>query len=254
MGFRKYIPGGTGANDYGFGETYLDCKITNFVLTLPNDGLISARVDAVGRDFILEGASGSTVAWGTSSGSVTSGSQVWNAGGEFEDYPSIPIGSTTGGKINVPGFGDLPVIAGQIGIQNMPLDPRSEKVYGSPMLEDVTIVSRAVTLDLTVKWTNPALYRAVLTGGSTGTAWSSQPFTTAVQVVSLSANNIPSESVPYLLQFDCSTAMLALTGGIQLAGGQAVLMRFTGTCLDSSSEYVTISLRNKQANYTWPVA
>jgi hypothetical protein len=245
MGFRKFIPSGGEASDYGLGETYNDCKITNLVLTLPNDGLISARVDAVGRTFTLE----EDPNWGITSGSTGGWDPLY---GEFEDYTSVPIGTDEGGFINTPDFGDLPVVQAQLGIQNMPLDPRMEKVYGSPYLEDVTIVSRAVTLDLTVKWTNPDLYRQILTGSTSGTAWSAQPFTSAVYFRTKSPGNMPGESLPYSLYVTVTEAMLSLQGGIQLAGNNAVLMRFTGTALDVTGDYVVFELSNQYANYTWP--
>lgn len=243
MEFRKFIPSSGDAGDYSLGEIYHDCKITNLVLTLPNDGLVTARMDAMGCSFELV----QSPAWGTTSGS----GQGWAADGEFEDYESIPIGCQTSGYINVPTFGNLPVIAAQIGIQNMPLDPRQERVYGSPWLDDVTIVSRAVTLDLTVKWKNPDLYRQILTGATTGTAWSAKPFTTAMSIVTQSPDNMPSESTPYGLKIDATKVMLALNGGIQLAGNQAVLMRFTGTALDVTGDYVTFVLTNKVSDYVW---
>lgn len=243
MGFRKHIPADTPADTLG--ETYNDCKITNIVLTLPNDGLISSRVDAVGRTFTLE----ENPSWGVTSGSAGGWDPVY---GEFEDYPSIPIGSTPGGYINTPSFGNLPVVQAQVGIQNMPLDPRMEKVYGSPYLEDVTVVSRAVTLDLTVKWTNPDLYQQILTGSTSGTTWSSVPFTTQMEFLTRSPGNMPSESIPYMLYVQVTEAMLALQGSIQLAGNNALLMRFTGTALDVTGEYVTFQLWNKYASYAWP--
>jgi hypothetical protein len=245
MGFRKYIPSDGNVGNYGLGEIYKDCKITNFIFTLPNDGLVSARVDAVGREFELVESPN----WGITSGSTGGWDPTY---GEFEDYPSLPIGSTPGGYIRTPVFGDLPVVQAQIGIQNMPLDPRMEKVYGSPYLEDVTIVSRAVTLDLTVKWTNPDLYRQILTGSVSGTTWSSAPFTSQLDFMCLAPTNIPGETLPYQLHVYVNEAMLALQGGIQLAGNNAVMMRFTGTALDVSGDYVTFDLRNAYANYTWP--
>lgn len=245
MGFRKYIPTDGAVGNYGLGETYNDCKISSLVLTLPNDGLVSSRVDVIGRSFTLE----EDPAWGVSSGSAGGWSPTT---GEFEDHLSLPIGSTVGGYINVPDFGNLPVVQCQVGIQNMPLDPRMEKVYGSPYLEDVTIVSRAVTLDLTVKWTNPDLYRQILTGSTSGLSWSSVPFTSAMTFLSMAPNNIPTADFPYQLLVTVTEAMLALQGGIQLAGNNAVMMRFTGTALDVSGDYVTFELRNAFTNYTWP--
>lgn len=245
MGFRKYIPSDTSGSDLG--EIYKDCKVTNLVLTLPNDGLVSARVDVVGREFTLEGAP----IWGITSGSVGGWAPLY---GEFESYTSVPIGTDQGGWIQVPDFGTLPVVQCQVGIQNMPLDPRMEKVYGSPYLDDVTIVSRAVTLDLTVKWRDPTLYRRILTGSVSGTQWSAVPFTSEINFRTKSPIAIPSESTPYMLDIYVKEAMLALQGGIQLAGNNAVMMRFTGTALDVTGEYATFTLLNKYANYDWPTS
>jgi hypothetical protein len=243
MGWRKYIPADVAANSLG--EMYNDCKLTNLVLTLPNDGLVNARADVVGRTFTLE----ENPNWGVTSGSVGGWDALY---GEFEDYTSIPIGSDIGGYINVPTFGDLPVVQAQVGIQNMPLDPRMEKVYGSPYLQDVTIVSRAVTLDLTVKWDDPDLYQQILTGSTSGTTWSAVPFTSAIEFKTQSPSNMPGENTPYSLYVQVTEAMLALQGGIQLAGNNAVMMRFTGTALDVSGDYVVFKLANQYADYTWP--
>lgn len=245
-GFRKLIPTDGNIGNYALGETYVDCKITSLAVTLPNDGLISARADIVGRSFLFE----QSPSWGITTGSTGGWSPTR---GEFEDYPSIPIGSTPGGYINVPGFGDLPVIQAVVTIQNQNLDPRQEKVYGSPFLEDVTIVGRQVGIDLTVKWTNPDLYRQIFTGATSGTAWSSVPFTTAIDFRSVSPANMSGEAQPYELSVHVTEAMLSLQGGIQLAGNNAVIMRFQGVALDiAGQDYATFTLVNKAANYTWP--
>jgi len=245
MGFRKYIPSDTSGSDIG--ELYKDCKITNLVLTLPNDGLVNARVDVVGREFLLE----PVPSWGNTSGSGGGWDPLY---GEFEDYQSVPIGTDEGGYITVPDFGELPVVQCQVGIQNMPLDPRMEKVYGSPYLDDVTIVSRAVTIDLTVKWRDPTLYRRILTGSTSGTVWSAKPFTQAISFRTKSPFAMPGEGSPYMLDIFVTEAMLALQGGIQLAGNNAVMMRFTGTALDVAGDYVLFQLYNQFPGYTWPTS
>lgn len=247
MGFRKLIPTDGNVGNYNLGEVYKDCKITSLALTLPNDGLISARLDVVGREFTFE----ETPTWGITTGSTGGWAPTY---GEFEDYPSIPIGSTPGGYINVPTFGNLPVVQAVVTIQNQNLDPRQEKVYGSPYLEDVTIIGRQVNLDLTVKWTNADLYRQILTNNVDGLSWSSVPFTTGITFRTISPANMTGEAQPYELTVVVTKAMLSLQGGIQLAGNNAVMMRFQGTALDiAGQEYCTFTLVNKFTNYTWPV-
>lgn len=245
---RKLIPTDGSIGNYTLGENFEDCKIVGLAFTLTNEGLAQCRADIVGRLFSLE----QSPDWGITSGSTGGWDPVY---GEFEDYPSIPIGSTPGGYINTPDFGNLPVVQAVVGIQNQNLDPRQEKVFGSPYLEDVTIVGRQVTLDLTVKWTNPALYRQILTGSTAGTTWSSEPFTSQVVFRTISPANMTGEAQPYELIVTVTEAMLSLQGGIQLAGNNAVLMRFQGVALDiSGSEYATFELRNKFPNYAWPTS
>ena len=244
LGFRKSIPSGGDPGDYALGEIYKDCKLIRTTLTLPNEGLISARVDALGRLFTLE----PSPAWATTSGSGNG----WAAEGEFEDYPSIPIGTTPGGYINTPTFGTLPVIQAQVTMLNQNLDIRQEKVYGSPYLEDITVVTRGLQVALTVKWKNPDLYRAILTGSAAGTEWSSVPFTEQIVFRSISPGNIPGEAQPYEILATFTEVMLSLQGGITLAGNDAVLLNFAGQALDTTGEYATFELRNTFADYDWP--
>ena len=127
-----------------------------------------------------------------------------------------------------------------------------ERTYGSPLLDDITIIQRQMVFDLIVKWNNPDLYRSVLTGSTSGTGWTPAPKVGSFEVRTASSKNMPTETEPYLLTFNSPEAMLGLNGPIRLAGGQAVLMRFTGIALANAGDYAVATLRNKQASYTWP--
>jgi hypothetical protein len=120
------------------------------------------------------------------------------------------------------------------------------------LLDDVTIVLRRLTYDITVKWNNPDLYLQALTGQSNGTTWTPQPKTAALDIMTLSSVNMPSESEPYSLRVEADEVIMSHVGGIQLAGGQSVLMRFQGSALEATN-YGRFTLRNKQAAYVWPV-
>jgi hypothetical protein len=109
-----------------------------------------------------------------------------------------------------------------------------------------------MSYDLTVKWNDPDLYRAVLTGATNGTQWSSHPYTASFQVKAVSSVDMPTESEPYSLTIDATEVMLAQVGGITLAGNGAIMMRFSGVALDNVGEYATFTLRNKESSYTWP--
>lgn len=236
MSFRKYIPGETSTDDLG--ETFLDCKVVNMALALPNDGLINARVDVLGREPGFDD------------------DPTWTYGNtQLEDYQSIPIGSVTGGYLKVPNFSAtaLPITAANVTLTNAPLDIRQEKNYGSPYLDEVTVIGRSLTVDLIVKWKDPQLYLAILTGSTTGTEWTAAPWVEDFDVYSLSTNPISGLISPYQLRVQAPEVMYQVQGGIRLAGNNAVMMRIQGTAIaPSSGDYVTIDMFNEATDYTWP--
>lgn len=236
MGLRKSVPAGN--DGISLGETYEDCKIAGLTLTFPNDGLINARVDVIGRTFTMER------------------NPAWAVTPAFEDYESVPIGSVIGGFLKTPFFGEqiLSVVGANIAWQNAPLDPKAEKVYGSPYLEDITVVGRSLAVDLIVKWVNPDLYQKILSNSTTGTTWSAVPFTTRLDIQALSPALMPGSLLNYAIRVQAQKVMLAMRGGIELAAGNAVMMRFSGVALDVSTNFVEFSLTNLKAgaDYIWP--
>jgi hypothetical protein len=237
LSFRKYIPRKDGGADTDLGEIYTDCKILGAAFTLASDRPLQSRIDVMGRTFSLDFAA-----------------DAWTWANTFEDYPTIPIGAHTSGYITMAGQ-QLPIVQATVNFANQPLDTRMERVYGSPYLEDVTIVKRQLSFDLLVKWNNPDLYAQILTGEATGTVWSPEPFSGAFEVMMSAFEKIGTSDHEHSLKVTCPSAMLALNGGITLAGGQAVLMRFNGVALDpSAGEYATFVLRNGKdaAYYAWP--
>lgn len=226
-------------------ETYVDCKVIGLTFTLPNDGLINARVDVVGRM-----PSSTTYTQFATDPSITFGNT------QMEDYPSIPIGCTIGGFLKIPTYSTaaLAVAAATVSLTNAPLDIRQEKVYGSPYLEDVTITGRQLTVDMVLKWTDPKLYRDILTGSTTGTTWTSMPFVSDLDVFALSPGKTPSQGTNYQLRVQAPAVMYQVAGPIRLAGNNAVMMRLTGTAIASTSTvgYAVIHLGNEKTNYTWP--
>jgi len=232
---RKYIPptGGDAATDLG--ETYTDCKVVNFGIQMPTNAPLNTRVDILGRDFVLDD---DATAW------------AWE--NSYEDYQSIPVSCATGGYIKIDTV-ELPVVAATVGWQNQPLDQQQERVIGDPRLEDVTIISRQLSFDLTVKWNNPDLYRKIVTGASDGLIWTAQPYVGALDVKMVSAANMPAiyPVEPWSLIVAADDVMLQQVGGVALSAGQTVLMRFQGVAIESVT-YATLVLRNLVAAYVWP--
>ena len=236
MSTRKAVARRDGIVATDLGETYVDCKMVGGNLVLPNDSLINMRCDFLGRSFTLD-----------------HDPTLWTWENVMESWESVPIACATGGFIKFE-TEELPVVACQMSWQNRPLDLRAEKVYGDPFLEDITIVGRRLAIEMTVKWNNPDLYAKALTGAVNGTAWTSTPFTGALDVKSVSSVNIPGETEPYSLRVKADKIMLSPVGGIVLAAGGAVMLRFTGVALDSNGTYARFTLRNQATSYVWPVA
>ena len=234
LGLRKYIPKNNGASGTDMGQVFTDCKVIGSTLTLPNDAPVSMRLDFLGREAKLEDPSG------------------WTWGNDYEGWESIPVGCVTGGYINVDGS-PMPIVGANITFQNVPLDPRQERVFGSPFLEDITTIQRRLTYDMIVKWHNPDLYQKIFSGAVDAMSWSSHPYTASFEARAVSSENIGSDTIPYQLTVSANSVLFNLVGGLVLAAGQSILMRFTGVALEHDDGYATFVLRNGIADYTWPL-
>lgn len=238
MSFRKEIPGSDSAGTDDLGEIFQDCKIVNAAFALPNDGLITSRIDIIGR----------------AAGDNFDDNPSFTYDNTYEDYQSIPIGCVTSGYIKIPDYSatELPVVAANVSLTNAPLDIRQEKIFGSPYMQDVTVTGRALTVDLVVKWEDPELYLSILTGSTTGTQWVTTPFVEDLDIYALSSIDATGLSTPWGIRFQAPSVMYQVAGGIQLAGNNAVAMRITGTAIADASGYMTINVGNTQTDYNWP--
>lgn len=234
MGMRKYIPPLSGDLYTDLGESYLDLKVLGLIFQMGSDTPLTARVDSLGREFVLD-----------------DNAAEWDYANDYEDWESIPVACMTDGYISVGGE-ELPVVQATFQWQNSPLDIKQEKIIGSPMIDDVTILTRQLSFDIMVKYNNAELYRQVLTGSVDGTVWTGTPFTAALDIKTVSSVNIPSDTIPYSLNAIATKVQLQQVGGIKLGAGQAIFMRFQGVALDTGGQYAKFVLRNKVATYTWP--
>ena len=237
MTFKKLIPGVQSSTDY-LGESYIDCKIVNMTIALPNEGPITTRIDALGRTPAFDD------------------NPSWTyENTEFEDYQSIPVSSVVGGFLKVPSFSAtaLPITQATVTVSNQPLDIRQEKVYGSPYLEDVTIVGRQMSVDMILKWSDPQLYLSILTGQTNGTQWVAAPWVSDLDVLSL-ATGTAILTTPWQFRVTADAIMYQVVGGIRLAGNGAVMMRVQGTAIASTQDYYALHLGNliNGTGYTWP--
>ena len=230
---RKYIPGSATADDVG--ETYTDAKVISSVVNLVNDGPISMRMDFLAREYAVGDPSG------------------WSWSNTYEDYTSIPVGAVVGGSFKVPTFSAdaLPIVGASITMANAPLDIQQEKVYGSPKLEDITIIGRQASFDIICKWKDADLYRAILTGSTSGTGWTADPYVNDLEVIAFTPQSMPSLTDKYRLKITAEEVMWRVQG-IQLAAGQSVMMRIQGVAIDNATNYLSMIVDNKTSAYSWP--
>lgn len=240
MSIRKLLPRKDNDPTTDLGEKYLDCKLISAALVLPNDGPITMRLEFLGRKFELD-----------------HDPDLWVWENEMEHWDSIPVACATGGFIKIGGT-EFPVLQCTLTWTNSPMDPRQEKVYGDPYLEDVTIIYRQLSYQVVVKWNEDTLdlYRKTLTGLADGVNWTSTPFTADLDVLTVSSKNMPSESEPYSLRVQAQEVMMSQQG-IPLNGNQAVMMTLSGVAIassESAEDYASFTLHNKVASYTWPTS
>jgi hypothetical protein len=241
MGFRKEVPGSLSTTWHK--EQYNDCKVIALTLALPNDGIITSRVDVIGRT------------------AMYTNDTTWTyANTTFEDYQSIPIGVVTTGYLKIPTIStteELPVAAATVTLTNAPLDIRQERVFGDPLLNDVTVVGRSLTVDMVVKWQDPDLYRRILTGATNYTQWNTTPYVADLDIYTLSARtstNFTNGTAyqAWQMRIRAPQVMYQVVGGIRLAGNQSVMMRVTGTAIaPSTGNYAEIILGNGTTQYAW---
>ncbi len=240
MSFRKEIIGAALDGSDDLGVTYQDCRVIGLTMNFPNNGLITSRVDILGRDFVYEE------------------DPTFVYANTMEGHESVPISCVIGGYMKIPGFSatELPIIGAQLTFGNVPLDLRQEMVYGSPKLDNVTTVLRTLGVTLTLKYQDPDLWQRIFTGGigsPYGATWSQIPFIEDLDIVAQSPDDIPGLANPYQLRIQADEIMWRPVGGIRLAGNQAVLITLQGTAFENDAgDYCSFTLDNEVANYTWP--
>lgn len=234
VSFRKLIPNPT-AGDI-LGEIYKNCKILGLTMDFPGEGPLQFRIDAAGLDFTL----------------AENPSWTWAAA--YEDWQSVPISCVTGGTVKATPLGaseqTLDVVSASVSLVNAPLDFRQEKKFGSPLLDGITVVNRAVTFDMIVKWNNPNLYQEMLTGAAAGTAWTASPFVAKVEITALTSKLIGTAplNVPWKVRVSCPEVNLAQVGGVALVASQSLMMRLRGTAIEpGSGSYASVTFHNEKA-------
>jgi len=224
MTVRKHIPG-TAA----LGEVFTDCKVGSVRFTFPQRGIVQARTDWIGI----------TPAWDESPGS-------WTYSDAFEGPDSVPVSSVTSGFVKFPASGGaLPITNLQVIMTNNLTTAQQEAIIGSPYMDDITTLSRAMTIQALLKWNDPDMYQYLLTNAAAGTSWSPTPFSTTFDCKVLAPNT------PYYLRAQATLVAWSMQQAPVLGGGDLIMLPMLGQVLaPPSGEYATFDICNSQVNYT----
>lgn len=236
----KFIPGGdcgTSGSANDLWEFYKNNKVLGLNMALATEVPATSRIDLLGTMFEMATAMPFAA-----------------YSNPYEGFESIPLGPANNGYVKIPGFSasELPAVGATFSLVNSPLDIRQERIIGSSALDDVTVVARAASIDMVLKWRDPTLYRRLKTGSTTGTTWSEKPFTVDLDLKMVSAEEADNIA-QWSLRIEAPSILLAPQGGVVMAPQQAVMMRVVGSLLQpSTGDYVTFTLVNGWNSYAWP--
>lgn len=146
----------------------------------------------------------------------------------------------------------IPTIGLQFGIANsFSADGiRPELVIGSYQPDDAVLLGQTASFQITYKWRDPRLYRAIYNHGHNAYQWSPRILSTDVDFVFRSPRYVGSSTSQYeQLTFSLADCTLQCPQGIVLSGGDFLTLNIVGTAnaQQDPSDYLTATLINAHA-------
>jgi hypothetical protein len=216
------------------GEVILDSRLTALRISASPRMPVTAQVGFVGRE-----------------PSIDSGVAGWTYANVYEDDASVAL-ANQGATITLDGVTNK-AVAVTIDLINQYTTPDEEAIIGSAYPDDFVLLSQSLMFTWTYKWSDPDLYRSILTGSPSGTAWDNAIYYNEMHIALTSASNVSGQTSPYRLSVKAPRVAWQAAGPPQLAAGRQLRQQYVGTAqLPSSGEYYHIALDNKVASYTWP--
>jgi len=237
---QKIVPGTT-----RFSERGIDNRVTAARFVLPAGGLLQARFDFRGI----------FPAWqeGTDLNNPTTGHEA-QITGSYEDYTSIPVMSDGEGYVRLPNYSaqNMKFVNATINFGNNLTEDDQERIIGTPYLDNLVVLQRAITIQGTWKWNDAALYQRFLVGNnSLAAGWSTVPFETDLQIRVIAPTTIPgTTSTRYSLQFDAPNVIWNVQGPPQLQAGGTIMLPVVGTVrVPTTGSPFTATLVNEVQGY-----
>ncbi len=247
---RKDIPGSGAVRP--FGVMGADCKLAQMQIMIPQNDVVSVRVDFAGRTAQFDNYA-----------------DAWLFGNVYETAGRVPISCKGDFQLPTIFSNNLPVTNVVVTIVNNITTPRQEMIIGSYNPDDFAVISRVMTIRFVFKWSDPSLYQYLLTGasGPSANTWTPTPFITnwnsdsnpnhyAFQA-DIQATDIITGTTPYSMTIRAGSVVWQPNGPITLRGGGILAMEVLGTVLDNSLgvPYAEILLVNgKSTAYAAPAA
>lgn len=242
MAVRKMIPGAAGVRAKGV--TGYDNKVASLRFTIPQAAPIEARIEFMGRVPAFDNYP-----------------ESWLTGSGYEDYLSLPLSCK--GSFYIPNIQAAaePVTQVILELVNNLTSPRQEMIVGSYFMDDIAVLSRALTLRFAYKWYDPTLYDYSMGNAANITDWSPQPFVQeksggnyAFQL-DMIAPFFVTGTTPYQLTVRATKCFFEPVGGVNLVGGGLVMQEYRGTVLvptSPSDPYAEFILYNGVSGYSVP--
>lgn len=240
LSLRRLVPGQTNADDIG--EVCLDCRVARLRIVIPQNGTVTMAASFIGRQPTFDD---SPNLW------------TWR-NTAYEDFGSVPL--SVKGFFEVPNAAAKPALGCTIDIINTFTTPRDEMIIGAYYPDDFELVTRSLVVTWVYKWENATLYKAIMANaqagvGMTGISWSPVVYDQHAHIQVESPANIAGYSNPYSLRLYAPDVHWMIDGPPQLAGGDMIRQRFTGTALEPASgvgDYFELRVVNRQTAYSWP--
>lgn len=221
-----------------YSETGYDCILGNLRLVINNQGLITAEVGTIGRNFIT-GTGGITHVSADEDGQsyLHSGQVSLSRGGDAVDMLGVQLMFNN----SVTGFGE-------------------EVLIGDYRARRFTARARSCEIRLVELWDAATWRKEILTNNPTGTNWSSSVFQTktagADKAFSITATTdmFAAGTTPYKFKLDFDQVNWRLGNPIQLQGGDLIRQEIIGVVATpdddiSGGTYCTATLENLIDDY-----
>lgn len=215
---RKHIPGRGTVRPQGV--VGIDNKMALLRVMIPQNDVVAARVDFVGRIPTFENYS-----------------DAWTYAADYENADKAVISCRGHFKLPTLFTTEMPVTSVVVEMVNAVTTPREEMVVGSYNPDDFVVRTRSMVIRFVHKWSDPEMYQRAFTNSIAGTTWSPSPF-----ITNYSAGNYAFEArvesakefigtTPYSLTIRAASVFWEPVGPVRLQGGGVLSLEYRGTVL-----------------------